>query len=94
MRAERLYTWSISHTLDVRPGDEKAVDEVEAWFLEYQEIRSPAIRERIILAHLGLADRLAAAPVGLYQHPTWRIARRPVHIPARRWHLRAGGDVR
>jgi RNA polymerase sigma-B factor len=45
--------------LDVRPGDDKAVNEVEALFLDYQETRDPAIRERIILAHLGLADRLA-----------------------------------
>ncbi|HEV3495914.1 MAG TPA: sigma-70 family RNA polymerase sigma factor [Actinomycetes bacterium] len=49
-----------SHPLDIRPGDEEAVDEVETWFLEYQAARDPAIRERIILAHLGLADRLAA----------------------------------
>jgi RNA polymerase sigma-B factor len=45
--------------LDVRPGDEEAVDKVEAWFLDYQATHDPAIRERIILAHLRLADRLA-----------------------------------
>ncbi len=43
--------------LDVRPGDEAAVEEVEAWFLDYQATGDRAIRERIILAHLGLADR-------------------------------------
>jgi DNA-directed RNA polymerase specialized sigma24 family protein len=31
-----------AHPLDVRPGDEGAVDEVEAWFLEYQATRDPA----------------------------------------------------
>src|SRR6266704_2207449 len=41
--------------LDVRLGDDEAVEQVEEWFRVY-----PAIRERIILAHLGLADRLAA----------------------------------
>jgi RNA polymerase sigma-B factor len=46
--------------LDVRPGDEAAVDEIEAWFQDYQATGDPAIRERIILSHLGLADRLAA----------------------------------
>lgn len=45
--------------LDVGPDDEEAVDKVQAWFLDYQATHDPAIRERIILAHLGLADRLA-----------------------------------
>ena len=45
--------------LDVRAGDEEAIDKVEAWFLDYQATHDPAIRERIILAHLRLADRLA-----------------------------------
>ena len=46
--------------LDVRPGDEAAVGQVEEWFLEYRASGDRAVRERIILAHLGLADRLAA----------------------------------
>jgi RNA polymerase sigma-B factor len=50
---------SASRTVDVRPGDEQAVAQVEEWFLDYQATRNPAVRERIILAHLGLADRLA-----------------------------------
>jgi len=36
------------------------VDRVEEWFHAYESTHNPAIRERIILAHLGLADRLAA----------------------------------
>lgn len=44
---------------DVRPGDPEAVEQVEEWFDAYHATGSPAIRERIILAHLGLADRLA-----------------------------------
>ena len=48
-----------ANSLQVRPGDEEAVDKVEQWFRDYQATRDPAIRERIILAYLGLADRLA-----------------------------------
>lgn len=47
-------------TLDVRPGDQDAIEQVERWFHAYQATGDLAIRERIILAHLGLADRLAA----------------------------------
>ena len=43
--------------LDVRPGDDEAVDQVEEWFRVYHATRIPAVRDRIILAHLGLADR-------------------------------------
>ena len=49
-----------SRALDVRPGDEQAVEQVEEWFLEYQRTHDRELRERIILAYLGLADRLAA----------------------------------
>jgi RNA polymerase sigma-B factor len=49
-----------SGTLDVRPGDEEAVALVEQWFGEYRATGDPAICDRIILAHLGLVDRLAA----------------------------------
>jgi RNA polymerase sigma-B factor len=45
--------------MDVRPGDQQAVEQVEDWFRAYHATRDPATRERIILAHLGLADRLA-----------------------------------
>jgi RNA polymerase sigma factor (sigma-70 family) len=48
-----------SRALDVRPGDEQAVEQVEEWFLEYQRTHDRELRERIILAYLGLADRLA-----------------------------------
>jgi RNA polymerase sigma-B factor len=44
---------------DVLPGDENAVEQVEAWFRRYAETRDPGVRERIIVAYLGLADRLA-----------------------------------
>ena len=44
---------------DVLPGDEVAVDRVEGWFRQYAATRDPDIRERIIVAYLGLADRLA-----------------------------------
>jgi RNA polymerase sigma-B factor len=48
-----------SAVIDVRPDDESAVQRVEQWFRSYAENRDPAVRERIILAYLGLADRLA-----------------------------------
>src|SRR5215217_6181584 len=45
--------------LEVRPEDEVAVQRVEQWFRDYAQSRDPALRERIILSYLGLADRLA-----------------------------------
>jgi RNA polymerase sigma-B factor len=44
---------------DVLPGDEDAVRRVECWFRRYAETRDPGVREQIIVAYLGLADRLA-----------------------------------
>ena len=44
---------------DVLPGDTQAVNRVEAWFRRYVDTRDPGIREQIIVAYLGLADRLA-----------------------------------
>jgi RNA polymerase sigma-B factor len=44
---------------DVRPGDERAVDHVEGLFRRFVATRDPELRERIIVAYLGLADRLA-----------------------------------
>jgi len=44
---------------DVLPGDAHAVDRVEGWFRQYAVTRDPAVRERIIVSYLGLADRLA-----------------------------------
>jgi RNA polymerase sigma-B factor len=44
---------------EVRPEDEGAVQRVEGWFRTYAQTRDPDLRERIILAYLGLADRLA-----------------------------------
>ena len=60
---------TISHApdhavVDVRPGDQAAATEVEGWLQDYAISRDPALRDRIILAYLGLADRLA----GRYRH--------------------------
>jgi RNA polymerase sigma-B factor len=44
----------------VRPGDSASEAEVEGWLRDYAAGRDPQLRERIILAYLGLADRLAA----------------------------------
>jgi RNA polymerase sigma-B factor len=46
--------------VDVRPGDQEAATQVEGWLRDYATSRDPALRERIILAYLGLADRLAS----------------------------------
>jgi hypothetical protein len=45
--------------LEIRPGDEEAETAVEGWLGEYATSRDPVLREQIILAYLGLADRLA-----------------------------------
>jgi RNA polymerase sigma-B factor len=52
-------TESSPHISDVLPGDEHAVGRVETWFREYATTRDPGRREQIIVAYLGLADRLA-----------------------------------
>jgi RNA polymerase sigma-B factor len=45
--------------LDVRPDDDDAVELVETWFQRYAVTRDPDLREQIIMAYIGLADRLA-----------------------------------
>jgi RNA polymerase sigma-B factor len=50
--------------VDVRPGDHDAATATEAWLQAYATSRDPVLRERITLAYLGLADRLA----GRYRH--------------------------
>jgi RNA polymerase sigma-B factor len=50
-----------NHTVvEVGPGDQEAAQAVEAWLEEYATSHDPRLRERIILAYLGLADRLAS----------------------------------
>jgi hypothetical protein len=49
----------IGEVIAVRPGDTAAASEVDGWLCDYAASRDPALRERIILAYLGLADRLA-----------------------------------
>jgi len=46
--------------LDVRPGDQDAAIQVERWLQDYATSRDPQLREQIILAYLGMADRLAS----------------------------------
>jgi RNA polymerase sigma-B factor len=54
-------TWlPTDNGIEVRPGDPSGAAEVEGWFRDYVTGRDPHLRERIILAYLGLADRLAA----------------------------------
>jgi RNA polymerase sigma-B factor len=48
-----------AEVLDVRPGDQDAVDRVEEWFRQYAATGDADVRQRIIVAYLGLADRLA-----------------------------------
>ena len=43
----------------VSPGDQDAADTVQAWLQDYATSHDPRLRERIILAYVGLADRLA-----------------------------------
>jgi RNA polymerase sigma-B factor len=46
--------------LDARPGDQDTATQVDGWLQDYATSRDPQLRERIILAYLGLADRLAS----------------------------------
>jgi RNA polymerase sigma-B factor len=46
--------------VEVRPGDQAAATQVEGWLQDYATSRDPRRREQIILAYLGLADRLAS----------------------------------
>jgi RNA polymerase sigma-B factor len=43
----------------VLPGDDAGVERVEHWLQAFAVSRDPALREQIVLAYLGLADRLA-----------------------------------
>jgi RNA polymerase sigma-B factor len=45
--------------IDVGPGDQHATTAVDSWLQEYATSRNPHLRQQIILAYLGLADRLA-----------------------------------
>jgi RNA polymerase sigma-B factor len=45
--------------IDARPGDQHAATAVDGWLQEYATSRDPQLRQQIILAYLGLADRLA-----------------------------------
>jgi RNA polymerase sigma-B factor len=45
--------------VSVAPGDDAGVERVEQWLQAFAVSRDPALRERIVLAYLGLADRLA-----------------------------------
>jgi RNA polymerase sigma-B factor len=51
---------SYDAVLDVHPGDHDAATPVERWLHDYATTRDPQLREQIILAYLGLADRLAS----------------------------------
>jgi RNA polymerase sigma-B factor len=52
-------TIALPQLTDVRRGDQRAVAQVEEWFQTWHASGDPTVRERIILAHLGLAERLA-----------------------------------
>jgi RNA polymerase sigma-B factor len=49
----------IGEVMVVRPGDTAAASQVDGWLQDYAASRDPLLREQIILAYLGLADRLA-----------------------------------
>jgi RNA polymerase sigma-B factor len=46
--------------VEVLPGDQNAAAAVQGWLEAYSATRDPQLREQIILAYLGLADRLAS----------------------------------
>jgi hypothetical protein len=70
-------TASLDHAVvEVRPGDQEAATQVEEWLQAYATGRNPQLRERIILAYLGLADRLASRSATATA-PLPRISSRP-----------------
>jgi hypothetical protein len=73
---DRCRPLPIDDVVDVRPGDRVAETAGASWLLEYGVSRDLVLRERIILAYLGLADRLAAA-IGTAAEPPPRISTRP-----------------
>jgi RNA polymerase sigma-B factor len=46
-------------TPDVHPADTAATGQVDGWVRAYAATRDPDLRERIVRAHLSMADRLA-----------------------------------
>jgi DNA-directed RNA polymerase specialized sigma subunit len=46
--------------VEILPGDQTAATAVQGWLDAYATSRDPQLREQIILAYLGLADRLAS----------------------------------
>jgi RNA polymerase sigma-B factor len=52
-------TAALPQLADVRPSDQRAIERVEEWFRLWHATGDPAVREQIILAHLGVAERLA-----------------------------------
>jgi hypothetical protein len=59
----------------VRPGDSSSAAEVEGWLWDYAAGRDPHLRERIILAYLGLADRPAGGTRPLRAGPAGCVVR-------------------
>ena len=57
LHAERAAP-SVDVTRDVTPGGD-AAGELDRWFAEYRATRDPDLRNRLVLAHLHLADRSA-----------------------------------
>ena len=76
--------------LDVGPGDQLAGTAVEGWVGAYTTSRDPQLRERIILAYLGLADRLTSR-YRTSRGPTQRVTVIPQIHPARQEATRRTG---
>jgi RNA polymerase sigma-B factor len=51
--------WPDHAAVQVNPDDRAVAAEVDVWLQAYATSRDPGLREQIILAYLGLADRLA-----------------------------------
>jgi RNA polymerase sigma-B factor len=50
----------LADQVTIQPGDPVATAEAEDWLTDYANSRDAALRERIILAYLSLADRIAS----------------------------------
>jgi RNA polymerase sigma-B factor len=59
MPTATVWTCDDDQVAPVLPGDETGAERVEQWLQAFAISHDPALREQIVLAYLGLADRLA-----------------------------------
>jgi hypothetical protein len=59
MSTATAWLHDIDKVAPVLPGDDAGIERVDQWLQAFAVSRDPTLREQIVLAYLGLADRLA-----------------------------------